>query len=100
MDDQKRASSNSLVANLLNRPFEFDFFQAVRRIECANSALPRVGHSRRPQDDPVRFCQNVSLAFAPSALAAYHEATDQNPNRMIVNFLVTQSQGQNACDFS
>ncbi|MHC4556077.1 MAG: type VI secretion system baseplate subunit TssG [Planctomycetota bacterium] len=86
MDDQERASADSLTTELRNRPFNFDFFQAIRRLECANPALPRIGNSRRPQADPVWFCQNVSLAFAPSALAAYYEATDQHPAKMAVNF--------------
>jgi len=86
MDDEKRAASDSLTKGLRSRPFDFDFFQAVRRLECANSTLPRVGHSRRPQSDPVRFCQNVSLAFAPASLAAYDEAADEQPARMVVNF--------------
>ena len=87
MDDEKRPASNSLINDLQDRPFAFDFFQAVRRIECAHPTLPRVGYSHRPQDDPVRFCQNVSLAFAPSTLAAYHKAVDQHPARMVVNFM-------------
>lgn len=86
MDDEKRAAADSLARDLRNRPYDFDFFQAVRRLECANPALPRVGHSRRPQADPVRFCQKVSLAFAPSALSAYYDAADQQPAKMEVNF--------------
>lgn len=86
MDDEKRTAADSLAVDLRDRPFDFDFFQAIRRIECINSDLPRIGHSRRPQDDPVRFCQKVSLAFAPSAISTYHEATDQDPAKMTVNF--------------
>jgi len=86
MDHEKRAPSYSLTEELRKRPYDFDFFQAVRRIDCAEPGGPRVGYTRRPQDDPVRFCQNVSLAFAPSALAAYYEAADGRPARMLVNF--------------
>jgi len=93
MDDEERTAADSLAADLRNRPFDFDFFQAVRRLECINSDLPRVGHSRRPQNDPVRFCQNVSLAFAPSAISAYCEATDQDPAKMTVNFFGLLGQG-------
>jgi type VI secretion system protein ImpH len=87
MDDEKRASADSLTADLKSKPYAFDFFQAVRRIECANPSLPRIGHSSRPQSDPVRFCQNVSLAFEPASLTAYEEATDQHPAKMTVSFL-------------
>jgi type VI secretion system protein ImpH len=93
MDDEERTAADSLAADLQNRPFGFDFFQAVRRLECINSDLPRIGHSHRPQNDPVRFCQNVSLAFAPSAISAYCEATDQDPAKMAVNFLGLLGQG-------
>jgi type VI secretion system protein ImpH len=87
MDHETGSTSYSLTQELRDRPYDFDFFQAVRRLECANPALPRIGHSQRPQGDPVRFCQNVSLAFAPSALHAYHEARDGDPARLVVNFL-------------
>lgn len=87
MDHESGASPDSLTESLQNSPYSFDFFQAVRRIECANPDKPLIGKSQRPQDDPVRFCQNVSLAFAPAALHAYQDATDEHPARMFVNFL-------------
>jgi len=86
MDHERGAVSHSLTQALRDRPYGFDFFQAVRRLECAHPDLPRIGHSQRPQQDYVRFCQNVSLAFAPSAIKAYSEATDEHPAKMAVNF--------------
>jgi type VI secretion system protein ImpH len=86
MDPERRAEADSLTEALRERPFEFDFFQAVRRLECANPGLPRIGHSQRSQDEPVRFSQNVSLAFAPASIHAYYEADDEHPARMMVNF--------------
>jgi len=86
MEDERRPASNSLTQALLDKPYAFDFFQAVRQLECVYSHLPRVGHSQRPQYDPIRFCQNVSLAFLSSAIEAYSEATDEYPSRMVVNF--------------
>ena len=85
MDDEKRIAADTLTRRLMSRPYDFGFFQAVRRIECANPTLPPVGCSRRPQSDPVRFSQNVSLAFAPSSLAGYEEATNQHQAKMSVN---------------
>ena len=87
MDDERRAATDSLTTDLKSKPYAFDFFQAVRRLECANSSLPRIGQSSRPQSDPVRFSQNVSLAFAPASLTAYEEATDQHPAKLTVSFL-------------
>ena len=86
MEDERRTASDSLTQALRDKPYAFDFFQAVRQIECAYSHLPRIGHSQRPQYDPIRFCQNVSLAFASSAIETFLEATDEYPGRMVVNF--------------
>ncbi|MHC4644355.1 MAG: type VI secretion system baseplate subunit TssG [Planctomycetota bacterium] len=85
MDHEKGSAAYSLIEELRKRPYDFDFFQAVRRIDSADPQRPRVGHSRRPCDDAVRFCQNVSLSFAPSSLAAYCEAGDGKPAKMFVN---------------
>ena len=86
MEDEKRSTSYLLMQELQDRPYDFDFFQAVRQIECAHRNLSRIGCSKRPQLDPVRFCQNVSLAFAPSAIKNFFQATDERPGRMVVNF--------------
>lgn len=86
MEDEKRSASHSLMRALHDRPYDFDFFQAVRRIECAHPDLPRIGYSKRPQNDAVRFCQNVSLAFAPSAINTFIQAIDEHPGVMVVNF--------------
>jgi len=75
-----------LTQALQDRPYDFDFFQVVRCLECANPDLPRIGHSRRPQGDLFRFCQNVSLAFAPSSIEAFYKATDERPAQLVVNF--------------
>jgi type VI secretion system protein ImpH len=55
---------------LLDRPHAFDFFEAMRRIECAWPASPRLGTAPRPADEPVRLGQVPSLDFAPTMLAA------------------------------
>ncbi|MHC4694922.1 MAG: type VI secretion system baseplate subunit TssG, partial [Planctomycetota bacterium] len=81
MDDETGASPDSLTQRLRERSYDFDFFQAVRRLEAAYSHLPRVGHSQRPQSDLVKFCQKVSLAFEPSAIEAYIEPTDEGVGR-------------------
>lgn len=63
--------SVDLVRRLGEAPWEFDLFQAMRMIEAAFPEHARIGESRRPADDPVRFAQEASLAFAPSAVAAF-----------------------------
>jgi type VI secretion system protein ImpH len=56
---------------LEEKPYEFGFFQAVRRLESLYRDRPRVGTSTQPADDPVRFAQEPSTVFAPSTLAAF-----------------------------
>ena len=81
------SKGDSLTRQLMNAPYSFDFFQAVRRIECIRPDLPRVGHSQRPREDPIRFCQEASLAFAPSTIAGYRPGPGGRPPRFFVYFL-------------
>lgn len=87
MDQTGRAAPASLTEALRDRPYEFDFFQAVRRLECAHPDLPRVGCAKRPHGDLVRFSQKVSLCFEPVAVTAYDDATEEHPSRLAVSFL-------------
>ncbi|MEX3981061.1 type VI secretion system baseplate subunit TssG [Paraburkholderia sp. EG287A] len=63
----------------------FDFFQAVRLVECAHRGLPRVGSSLRPRDDAVRFGQEAELIFFPTALRHFASTQDTAP-KLAVNF--------------
>lgn len=65
-----QAVAQALWERLQSRPYDFDLFQALRRIEGAHPHLPRLGQALRPQDEPVRFAQEPSLTFAPSAIRA------------------------------
>jgi type VI secretion system protein ImpH len=71
---------------LEERPYDFDFFQALRHIECLFVDKPRIGRGLRPVDAPIRLGQEPSLAFAPAVLSAFEPATDTGPPRMAVNF--------------
>jgi type VI secretion system protein ImpH len=57
-----------LIAKLAEEPFAHDFYAAVRRLQSHFSSLPRIGHSRKLNEDPLRFAQNPGLEFAPSTL--------------------------------
>jgi type VI secretion system protein ImpH len=70
---------------LLEQPESFDFFEALRRVECAWPSLPRLSTAARPADEPVRLGQTPSLAFAPSMLASA-EATDSGRLRILGYF--------------
>jgi type VI secretion system protein ImpH len=78
-------TSDSLAADMALRPHEFNFFQAVRRLEAEHPAWPRVGSSDRLDEDYLRFCQIPSLSFAPSSIEAIERVGAAI--RMYVNFL-------------
>lgn len=99
--------TDRLIERVREAPWSFDFFQLVRRLESSHAApaevaatnggaavttsatplRPRLGKSQRLQDDPVRFSQEPSLAFAPSTVAAVETIRDSAAVRLYVNFL-------------
>ena len=42
------------ASEMADAPWGYDFFQALRRIECEAADRPRLGHSVRLADDPLR----------------------------------------------
>jgi len=80
--DRTAARAVRLGLALQREPYRFDYFQAVRQLECANPEKPRIGRSQRPVDDPVRFGQTPSLAFAASALASFEPGKNGRPPRL------------------
>jgi type VI secretion system protein ImpH len=54
-------------------------------MDCARPDKPRTGHSSRASDDPVRFGQEASMAFAPATLQAFEKEKDRPP-RLIQRF--------------
>lgn len=71
---------------LEEKPFSFDFFQALRRIECLHPNKPRLGKGLRPVDEPVRLTQEPSMAFAPSSLSSFHPSMGGQPPLMEQRF--------------
>jgi type VI secretion system protein ImpH len=68
-------------------PWAFDFYRAMRLLEAAHPDRPRLGESSHPRDDPMRFGQEPSLAFAPSTLAGFEPASESGrPVRLMVYF--------------
>lgn len=72
------------LAALAKAPYEYDFYQALRRLECLYNAKPRWGHARRPVDEAVRFGQEPELSFAPAPLASFEVGHDGRPARLQV----------------
>jgi len=71
---------------LTERPGRFDLFQALRRIEAAHPAQPRLGESLRPGDEPVRFASEPALNFAPTAITRL-AANEHGPPRLVQRVL-------------
>ena len=75
-DERRRAE---LARRLAQAPWEFDLFQAMRLIEATSPGRSRIGEARRPADEPVRFAQEATLAFAPADLGVlYADATPES----------------------
>jgi type VI secretion system protein ImpH len=66
-----------LLEAIADQPHEFDFFQALRRIEAVSTDRPRLGQSTRPAQDPIRLGQPPSLAFAPRPIAGVAGLDDE-----------------------
>lgn len=71
---------------LADKPFNFDFFQALRRIECLYPDKPKLGMGLRPIDEVIRLAQEPSMIFAPSSLSSFHLPAGGRPGRMEVRF--------------
>ncbi|MGB3747193.1 MAG: type VI secretion system baseplate subunit TssG [Rhodanobacter sp.] len=67
---------------LRDQPESFEFFEAMRRLECAFPERPRLGHSTKASDDFVRLGQTPSLAFAPKTVDSYQPGGGGRPARM------------------
>jgi type VI secretion system protein ImpH len=76
----------ALLEHMVAKPWDFNFFQAVRRLENLSRRRVPVGLSRRVQEDVVRFGQVPSLAFAASTLSACQPPRDGRPPRLMVQF--------------
>jgi type VI secretion system protein ImpH len=77
--------AGKLYDALAAAPYEFDFFQALRRIDAVNPDKPRLGEALRLVD-PVRLGQLPSVIFAPSTLAEFHPPAEGRPARLLSYF--------------
>lgn len=68
------------------RPYGYDFYLALRLIECAHPDKPRIGASKRLKDDAVRLGQEASLSFAPSTVRALAAPEEGRPARLLFSF--------------
>ncbi|WP_182869851.1 type VI secretion system baseplate subunit TssG [Stieleria mannarensis] len=76
------------LQRLNDQPYKFDFYQAMRLLECMFPDSPRFGHTVRLSDDRVRLTQQPSLSFAPSSLSGFElgGAGGNDYHKMAVRF--------------
>jgi type VI secretion system protein ImpH len=86
METSDWSAPTDLVNQFEQTPFAFDFFRAIRLLEAQHRTSTRVGTSLDPRQDPIRFGQTPSHAFAPSALEAFRRGQNGRPGKMLVRF--------------
>jgi len=72
---------------LLEKAERMDFLQILRLLETAHPDKPRIGASLRARDDAVRFGQDPSLSFEPTAVRGFTPASSAGRARLAVNFI-------------
>lgn len=89
-----RRSTPPLIEELRNRPYRFDFYQAVRMVELSHgvgidpdSGRTALGEGPDPRKEAVRFSSDPSLAFPPSAIKDYLPRDGGRPDDMTIRFL-------------
>jgi type VI secretion system protein ImpH len=80
------AAVHDLFTSLAAEPYRHDFYMALRHIECAFPALPRLGTAPRPAGEPLRLGQEPALDFAPAALSSLEPGRNGRPPRLGVRF--------------
>jgi len=81
------ASSVTLLDSVAARPYAFDFYYVLRRLEAEHRDQPPLGEAARPADEPVRLGQEPLLDFAPAPLSGVRPAHNGRPPVIEVRFL-------------
>lgn len=80
-----------LNQELLDEPYRFEFFQAVRLLEKIYPDRKAVGLDAMPHEEMVRFRSHVSFNFPASQIQRLEESidelTDENKLEMYINFM-------------
>lgn len=80
-----------LYQELIDEPYRFEFFQAVRLLEKVFPEKRAVGRNAMPAEEVVRFRSRVALDFPASEVHECRESVDERTGRekleMLVNFM-------------
>jgi len=80
------AHTLELDAEFAAAPWEWSFYQAMRRLEALHRDRPRFGRSVRPAQDAIRLAQVPTVEFAPATLAGWEGQQDTTPARLLQHF--------------
>jgi type VI secretion system protein ImpH len=80
-----------LNQKLLEEPYRFEFFQAVRLLEKVFPERRPVGREALPHEEIVRFRSRMGLSFPASEIQEFKDGFDENTEQekleMFVNFM-------------
>jgi len=85
MGASRQRPDPSVAERLFDRGYEFEFFQAVRLLGLLYPERRMVGEEALPSAEVVRFHQQPSLAFPPSAV--HRVWTERERTHMVVAFM-------------
>src|SRR5450759_503451 len=78
----------SVAEILLESPWNFEFFQAVRLLALMYPNRRLLSRFRQPPEELVRFHAHLSMAFPPSAIRKIEPSREEDgPLDMTVNFM-------------
>ena len=78
----QRTGPAELLRQWAPRAWAYDYFAALRRLECAAPGAPRWGRALRPGAEAVRVGQEPSLSFAPAGFSRFEAAGEHSPPRL------------------
>lgn len=83
----------TLAGRLIRDARQFEAFQLLRLIECANPGKARLGVAARPTQEPVRLGQDPELRFSSTQVTSYTPADGSMPERVALDFGLLGPQG-------
>jgi type VI secretion system protein ImpH len=81
------STNRPVVQDLVEEPYRFDFYQAVRLLEALSPGRVLVGEDVEPDKETVNFKSTVAMNFPPSDLANVSIDESGRPASMTVNFM-------------
>ncbi len=73
---------------LLDEPYRFEFFQAVRLLEMFYPERQAIGRESLPHKEVVRIRSQMSLNFPPSELHEFNEVIDEQTDERVLELFV------------